>query len=104
MEYRFFLKRIENLKKKIKTGIFYTVLELAPKGEIFDYLSYGGPFNEKIARYYFRQMILALKHCHKAGFAHRDIKLENILLDGQLNLKLLDFGLSSHKNIECLRD
>lgn len=74
--------------------MFYVALEVASHGEIFEYLCYGGPFNQEIARYYFKQMIEALGHCHKAGYAHRDIKPENILLDQDYNLKLADFGFA----------
>ena len=50
------------------------------------------PLDESIARYYLEQLLDALEHLHKNGLAHRDIKLENILLDENCNLVLTDFG------------
>lgn len=37
----------------------------------------------------------AVQYIHENNFAHRDIKLENILINEQLNLKLADFGFAS---------
>ena len=37
---------------------------------------------------------------HAKGIAHRDLKPENIMLDSQLNLKLIDFGLTNRMNDE----
>jgi tRNA A-37 threonylcarbamoyl transferase component Bud32 len=54
-------------------------------------------FCELESKFYFLQLMLGLEHMHKKGIAHRDIKLENILLnhDGDWPLlKLSDFGAS----------
>ena len=40
-----------------------------------------GTFDEPICRYYFKQLLTGLKYCHEAGFAHRDLKCENLVLD-----------------------
>ena len=39
-------------------------------------------------------MILGLEYMHNAGFAHRDLKPDNLLLDKNFNLKIADFGFA----------
>lgn len=73
-------------------------LELASKGELFDYIFQTGSLSEEIARFYFLQLLNALEYIHNKGISHCDIKLENILLDERFNLKLADFGFSSKKS------
>jgi len=40
-------------------------------------------------------MIEALDYMHKKGFAHRDMKPENLLFDTKFNLKVADFGFAA---------
>jgi len=70
------------------------VLELAAGGELFDFLSFTGCFDEQIARTYFRQLISGLKDCHGQKIAHRDLKPENLLMDENYALKIADFGFA----------
>jgi len=51
--------------------------------------------NEPEAKRIFRQITEALHYCHKKCITHRDIKLENLLMDEEKNIKLIDFGFST---------
>ncbi|KAJ3446536.1 cbl-interacting protein kinase 32 [Anaeramoeba flamelloides] len=79
-----------------KTRI-YLVIELLTGGELFYKIANNGKFSEKVARFYFQQLITGLEFVHSQGICHRDLKPENILLDEDDNLKISDFGLSALK-------
>ena len=73
----------------------YIVLEIASGGEVFDFIANTGEFEERIARYYFKQLLDGLDYVHMNGHSHRDLKPENILLDHQFDLKIADFGFAA---------
>lgn len=81
-----------------RTKIILIVLELATGGELFDFLSFSGCFEEAIARTYFAQLINGVGYCHAQGIAHRDLKPENVLLDKDFKLKIADFGFAKAFN------
>jgi len=70
------------------------VQELAPKGELFDYLMHTQKFDQPTAIAVFKQLVNALGFIHSKGIAHRDLKPENLLFDKDYNLKIVDFGFS----------
>lgn len=51
---------------------------------------------ESVAKQYLWQLFKAIAYCHAKHVLHRDLKLQNILVDSQGNIKLVDFGLSRH--------
>lgn len=64
------------------------VMEFAAGGELYDYLSDRKVLTEEEARRIFRQVSTAIFYCHKHKICHRDLKLENILLDEHGNAKV----------------
>ncbi|CAM0901471.1 unnamed protein product [Alopecurus aequalis] len=72
------------------------VMEYAAGGELFERICDAGRFHEDEARYFFQQLVCGVSFCHAMGICHRDLKLENTLLDGSPapRLKICDFGYS----------
>jgi serine/threonine protein kinase len=58
------------------TSKIFIVLELVEGGELFDKITSQGRLNEPQARFYFRQVVEGLDHCHSQGVCHRDLKPE----------------------------
>ncbi|XP_061368499.1 CBL-interacting serine/threonine-protein kinase 14-like [Gastrolobium bilobum] len=77
-----------------KTKIYF-VMEFASGGELFSEVADKGRLTEDLGRRYFQQLISAVKHCHSQSIFHRDLKLDNLLIDENGNLKVSDFGLSA---------
>ncbi|XP_075827252.1 sperm motility kinase X-like [Microtus pennsylvanicus] len=72
----------------------YMVLEFAAHGDLVTLIEEGGPLQQTQAQHIFCQIVCAVHYCHDNDIAHRDIKLDNILLDGKGNIKLCDFGMA----------
>lgn len=81
----------------------YIAIEYAKRGEIFDYIAETGRFSEKVARFYFHQIISALDYMHSKGLYHRDLKPENVLLDENFDIKIADFGFATNDDISLTR-
>ena len=65
------------------------------KGELFDYIVEKKRLSEEEACKIFQQLISGIEYLHQLNIVHRDLKPENLLLDFDLNLKIVDFGLSN---------
>ncbi len=81
---------------KPETNNQYVVLEYASKGELFDYIycSEKG-LSEKHAKLVFYKILKGVEAMHKAGVCHRDLKMQNILVDDKYNPKICDFGFGA---------
>jgi serine/threonine protein kinase len=76
-------------------------IEMIPHGlpgmDLFDYIEMRSTMEEAECRNIFRQVVTAVHHLHtKALVVHRDIKDENVILDGEGAIKLIDFGSAAY--------
>ena len=76
------------------TQHFHLVMEYCGSGTLLQYIKTREKLEEPQTRLFFRQLVEAVKACHQSGVAHRDLKLENVFLQGDGLLKLGDFGMS----------
>ncbi|KAK7316894.1 hypothetical protein RJT34_00682 [Clitoria ternatea] len=91
------MKYIERGHKVVLTPTHLAiVMEYAAGGELFERICSAGRFSEDEARYFFQQLISGVHFCHTKQICHRDLKLENTLLDGSPapRVKICDLGYS----------
>lgn len=74
----------------------FMVLELCERGALDELLKRNGKLKEKYVARFVAQLVRGLMYLHhQKSVVHRDLKLANLFLDGALNLKIGDFGLSA---------
>ncbi|XP_037077964.1 testis-specific serine/threonine-protein kinase 3-like [Pollicipes pollicipes] len=73
---------------------YYLVMEHCERGDLLDYVNKMGFLAEVEARAFFRQMVDAVQYLHHMGIIHRDIKLENMLLNADYEIRIADFGFA----------
>uniref|UniRef100_A0A1Y1K9Q9 Protein kinase domain-containing protein n=2 Tax=Photinus pyralis TaxID=7054 RepID=A0A1Y1K9Q9_PHOPY len=79
-------------------NIYYLVTELIGGGDLCTFIKSQkyGKLDERNTRVYARQLISALAHMHSLGVVHRDLKMENIMINSiRTQIKIVDFGLSN---------
>jgi len=95
----------ENQKQIIKNNrelkFSYIVMEFAPFGDFYDLITQGSlPQDEILARTFFHQLIEGVEYIHSQGIAHLDLKLDNLLMGEDYQLKITDFGCSKAEKDE----
>ncbi|CAK7890705.1 serine/threonine-protein kinase Kin4p [[Candida] anglica] len=89
------VKLVEVMKSGKYIGI---VLEYASGGELFDYILHHKYLKENVAKKLFAQLVSGVDYMHSKGLIHRDLKLENLLLDKHKNVIISDFGFVNSYN------
>ncbi|KAF8544800.1 kinase-like domain-containing protein [Trichophaea hybrida] len=74
--------------------LVWLVLEYCPGDELYDYLIKNGRLSVQKTKRIFTQLVGAVSYVHLNNCVHRDLKLENIMLDKNENVKLCDFGFT----------
>ena len=72
----------------------YFVMPFIQGGELYKHFLSNKRFPEQVVKFYTIQIALAIGHLHAQGIIHRDLKLENILIDKDGYLKIIDYGLA----------
>ena len=93
-------KNIINLKGWFEDkDTVYLVLEYIPGKDCSKFFKHTLPTKTQI-KSIMRQLVESLMYCHEQGVVHRDIKMENLLIDDKYRVKLTDFGLCGIKESE----
>ena len=90
-------------KHNVQYNIDYIVMDFE-KYEMFDFCVDMGAMGEEAGKFFLHQLVDTMQYIHNNNIAHRDLKLDNMLIDNNLNTKVLDFGLSYKGNCEQLKN
>lgn len=74
------------------------VTEYYPGGDMRDKLDIEGKVSEEVVRVYAAEIVLALDYLHSREIVYRDVKPENIVLDGDGHIRVVDFGLAKENS------
>ncbi|CRG93885.1 SNF1-related protein kinase catalytic subunit alpha, putative [Plasmodium gallinaceum] len=101
---RLYHKNIVNFYE-IMDVYFYIIFafEYVENGELFDYVVHKLRLKELEAKKFFYEIVCGVEYLHDNYICHRDLKLENILLDRNYNIKIVDFGLSNFMKNDFLK-
>lgn len=87
---------------RVINNLIYIVMEYVTGGLLFDTCQSLGSMGENVGRYFMKQLLETVEYMHNKQVVHRDLKLENILVDENMDLKVADFGFACYKNINSL--
>lgn len=75
-----------------KKKVCYLAMEIVKGVELIEFISECEDLDDSTIRYIFKKVATAINLLHKAGIAHRDVKLENIMITEDFDIKLIDLG------------
>ncbi|KAG2236906.1 kinase-like domain-containing protein [Thamnidium elegans] len=88
---------IVGLKDLVLQGpYFYILMDFVNGGQLLHYIVKRQRLSDRRTRQFSRQIVSALDYLHRNSIVHRDLKIENIMIDKSgRNIKIIDFGLSN---------
>jgi serine/threonine protein kinase len=72
----------------------YLVMELVTGNTLLSSILVPGSLTEDVVKCIFKQLLVTVAYIHDQGIAHRDLKLENVLVNARGQIKIVDFGFS----------
>ena len=94
---------LQGTNNTTKYDISFVVMDYYPD-EFFSFCVNMGAMGEDAGKFFLSQLLDTLQYVHQNDIAHRDLKIDNMLIDENLNIKLLDFGLSCQDKMTGLTD
>mmetsp|Transcript_15709 Transcript_15709/g.28688 ORF Transcript_15709/g.28688 Transcript_15709/m.28688 type:complete len:466 (+) Transcript_15709:4590-5987(+) len=85
---------VKLLEVQCTANKYFIVMEYMSGGDLYTLLERKVKIKESEARTLLQQIVAGLAHCLSLNICHRDIKLENLLLDSDNNVKICDFGFA----------
>ncbi|CAI2385055.1 unnamed protein product [Moneuplotes crassus] len=93
LDHECIIKPIRFINNEMKNEAFL-VLEYFEGTDIKEFVQKNGPLSNDGCKRVIQQLSSCVSYLHSKGIAHRDIKPENVLIDEELNIKLIDFNIS----------
>lgn len=81
---------------RVINDLVYLVVDYVKGSLMFEVCQLMGGMGEDAGRFFLGQLLDAVSYLHSHNIVHRDLKLENILIDSELNLHIADFGFAVH--------
>ena len=94
---------VQKSSGQITDNLVYLLMEYIPGGTLFNLCERSGQMGEDIGRFFLHQFVDVIQDMHNHNIVHRDIKLENILINDDMSIKFADFGFATNEGIEQLR-
>ncbi|KAJ3189565.1 serine/threonine-protein kinase KIN2 [Irineochytrium annulatum] len=79
----------------LMNNFYYLFSDLVDGQPLLSLIIQHGPLNESVARRLMLQLVSAIDYCHQNSVCHRDLKIENVLVDRRGDLKVIDFGMAA---------